>query len=211
MNYFPMFVNLEGKRVFVAGGGPVAYRKSQTLLAFGCEITVFAKEALPAFHECGQFRVVEGVLKEEELEELLSGFDMVIAATSIRELNRRIASICKKRHIPVNVADNGGEGSFLFPAVVGRGSVTIGISSGGRNPAFSGWLRKKLSEILPDSMGKTVRLLDDFEKELKKRGVDHEECGNIIRDILHKTSGADGFPDCESVMRETSDFLQGMC
>lgn len=208
MNYFPMFIHMQGKKVFVAGGGPVAYRKCQTLLAFDCEITVFAKEVLPVFHECGRFHVMEGTLKEAELGKLLPRFDMVIAATSIRELNHRIAVICGKNSIPVNVADCGGEGSFLFPAVVKRGNLTIGISTGGTSPALAGWLRKKLDDMLPDSMGAMAEILDDFEKRLRQKGIPHKDRGNIISDILYKSVSGDGFPDYKCVMKETSEFLE---
>ena len=44
MAYFPLFVNLEGRRVLVVGGGKIAARRIRTLLEFGCEITVVAPE-----------------------------------------------------------------------------------------------------------------------------------------------------------------------
>ena len=40
MRYFPMFVNLEGKRVVVVGGGKVASRKVEKLLPFEPRIRV---------------------------------------------------------------------------------------------------------------------------------------------------------------------------
>lgn len=208
MSCFPIFIDMQGKKVFVAGGGPVAYRKSRTLLAFGCEITVFAKEVLPLFHEEGRFRVLEGTLKETELEGLLLDFDMVIAATSIRELNHKIAKICGRKRIPVNVADCGREGNFLFPAVVARKNVTIGISTGGTSPTLAGWLRKRLDDIVPDNIDRTAELLEEFEKQLKQAGLRHEERGNIIRDILHKSADENGFPDYEKAAQETAVFLK---
>lgn len=47
MPYFPLFVNLEGKRVVVVGGGRVASRKVEKLLPFKPRIRVIAPEVTP--------------------------------------------------------------------------------------------------------------------------------------------------------------------
>ena len=42
MAYFPMYIDLEGKKVIVVGGGKVALRKINSLLYFGAKIAVIA-------------------------------------------------------------------------------------------------------------------------------------------------------------------------
>ena len=42
--YFPMFVDLTGKKVLMAGGGKIALRRVKTLLSFGAIIHVTAPE-----------------------------------------------------------------------------------------------------------------------------------------------------------------------
>ena len=44
--YFPLFVDLEGKKVVVVGAGTIAGRRIRTLLDFGARITVIAPEAV---------------------------------------------------------------------------------------------------------------------------------------------------------------------
>ena len=43
--YFPLFINLEKKKVTVIGAGTIASRRIRTLLNFGARITVLAPEA----------------------------------------------------------------------------------------------------------------------------------------------------------------------
>jgi siroheme synthase-like protein len=45
MPFFPLFVDLSGRRCVVIGGGPVAARKIRSLVDFGAQITVLALEA----------------------------------------------------------------------------------------------------------------------------------------------------------------------
>ena len=55
--YFPLFINLSGKKILVAGGGKIALRRVRTLMRFGADI-----------------RIVSPVLCAE-LEELCSASD----------------------------------------------------------------------------------------------------------------------------------------
>ena len=43
-NFFPLFVNLNRKKVLVIGAGKIAYRKTETLLKYGADILVITKE-----------------------------------------------------------------------------------------------------------------------------------------------------------------------
>lgn len=54
-------------------------------------------------------------------------------------MNREAARLCKAKGIPVNVADSREESTFLFPALVRRGTLTVGINTGGASPAAARW------------------------------------------------------------------------
>lgn len=74
--------------------------------------------------------------------------DMVLAATNDPELNRRIASLCRDRGIPVNVCSEKEACDFYFPSVVREGDVVIGINASGRNHSLVKRTRQKLEEFL---------------------------------------------------------------
>ena len=42
--YFPIFINMEGKKIQVFGGGKIAARRVLTLLQFGARVQVTAPE-----------------------------------------------------------------------------------------------------------------------------------------------------------------------
>ena len=131
MGYFPFFAEISGKRVLIVGNGPVANRKRNALLPFGAEVTVLDRPYAPGD---------------------LEGADLVIAATDDRPLNRAICRQCRERGIPVNSATSRTDSTFLFPALVRRGTACVGISTGGENPAAAAYLRGFLEGCLPQSL-----------------------------------------------------------
>ena len=139
---FPLFVDLNDKTVLVVGGGPVAARKARVLLDYGPRVLVCAPRFVP---ELEQLSGAE-LLRQPFVPELLEGVSLAVAATDDRVLNRTVAQLCRERSIPVNVADSREESTFLFPAVVRRGRLSVGISTGGASPAAAAHVRRTLEE-----------------------------------------------------------------
>ena len=137
MGYFPFFVDLEGQPGLIVGGGTVALRKADKLLPYGPHLTVVSPHILPELE-----RIPGLTLSRREFSPAdLDGMLFAIAATDDRGLNRRIAELCRERHIPVNAVDDREACSFLFPALVKRGDLSVGISTGGASPTAAIWLK----------------------------------------------------------------------
>ena len=61
-----------------------------------------------------------------------------------------------------NAADDPEHCSFLVPAVVRRGSVTVAVSTGGASPALASWLRRELEGAVgPEFAELALRLADE--------------------------------------------------
>ena len=146
MGYFPFFVDLEGREGLVVGGGAVALRKLQKLLPYGPRLTVAAPELL------AEIEALPGLtrLRRSFAPAMLEGKGFVIAATDDRALNREICRQCREREIPVNSATSREDSTFLFPALVRRGRVCVGISTAGTNPAAAAYLRGFLEGWVPE-------------------------------------------------------------
>ena len=164
MGYFPFFVELEGRRGVIVGGGKVAARKVEKLLMFGPDLTVIA----PNIEACVR---IQGELLQEDAAaflhfrerafrtEDLYGADFVIAATDDEALDGRIADSCREQRIPVNVVDDREKCTFFFPALVKEGPLTIGISTDGKSPLASSWVRREVNRMLPEGIGNMIDLL----------------------------------------------------
>lgn len=145
--YFPMFINLCGKKVFVAGAGNIALRRIRTLLRFGAAVCVAAPSVsgeVQQLEQEGKIRISRREFQPEDLE----GAEMVIAATDNGEVNTQIWTMCRERGILVNVADDHIKCDFYFPSVVMNDEIVVGISSGGKDPAKTKAVRQRLEQIL---------------------------------------------------------------
>jgi siroheme synthase-like protein len=89
----------------------------------------------------------------------VGGRILVVAATDSPDVNRSVSAACRKRGIPVNVVDVPELCSFIVPSIVRRGPVVIAISTGGQSPPLAKALRRRLSAILPGSLGRVARRL----------------------------------------------------
>ena len=164
MAYFPVFVDLEGQRGLIVGGGTVALRKAEKLLPYGPALTVVAPEPVSELAALP----VELTRREFQPEDL-DRADFVIAATDNEEENHRISALCQGRKIPVNVVDDKEACSFLFPALVRRGNLSVGVSTGGSSPTAAIWLKEQIEGLLPEQTEEILTWLEAQRPLLKER------------------------------------------
>ena len=181
MPHFPMFVDLKNKRVVVVGGGTVALRKLQKLAPFGARRVVIAPEILPAIQAMDGVALLRRRFRRADLDPRPA---LVIAATDDRRENHRIALLCRRRHIPVNVADDPQACSFLFPALITEGSFSAGISTGGASPAAAAFLKERMREQLPDHLGEILAWMEAQRPAVKQAVPEQGRRAAIFRDML---------------------------
>ncbi|MGN0377861.1 MAG: bifunctional precorrin-2 dehydrogenase/sirohydrochlorin ferrochelatase [Suilimivivens sp.] len=183
MAYFPLFVSLDGYPCLVIGGGKVALRKIRTLQEYGAKVTVVSPEICQEIEEMTGVKLIRRKFKEEDLTER----KLVFAASSDEECNTEAARLCREKGILINVADEAEKCDFFFPALVKRGDVTVGISTGGKSPAVASKVRKKIDKLLPEDLGSFTEEIGKRRKEIKDRGDStegNEEYLKLIEDYF---------------------------
>lgn len=183
MAYFPMFIELQNAPVLVIGGGKVALRKVQKLLPYGANITVVAPKIEEELEEISE---VVKIHREFDSSDLQSCPTLVIAATDQEEVNEEISLICKERNIPVNVADDMENCSFLFPSLVKKGKLSAGICTGGSSPTAAIYCKERLQEVLPDSLDEILDWLKQKRPQLKAQIPVQSTRAGIYRKIFDK-------------------------
>lgn len=182
MGYFPFFVDLEDKRGLVAGGGTVALRKLEKLLPYGPRLTVVSLE----FRE--EIRRLPGLtlLQRAFCEDMLEGQYFVIAATDDRELNHRISRLCQEKHILVNVVDDKEACSFIFPSLVKRGKLSVGISTQGASPTGAIRIKEQLCRWIPENFDEILEFLERKRPAVKAMIPEEERRGEIFSRLYER-------------------------
>jgi uroporphyrin-III C-methyltransferase/precorrin-2 dehydrogenase/sirohydrochlorin ferrochelatase len=174
MDYLPLFFDLREREVLLIGGGAVALRKARLLLQAGARITLVSHRVLPELEtllELNRGLVIIG----EYHPELLAGKVLAVAATDDDRLNERVHFDASEQNVPVNVVDTPALCTFVFPAIVDRSPIVIGISSAGRSPVLARLLRAKLESWIPTGYGRLGQLVGRFRDRVKARFGSVEE------------------------------------
>ena len=171
MGYFPFFIELADQEGLIVGGGVTALRKLQKLLLYGPRLTVAAPEFCPEI----QNTLGVTLLRQPFVDELLDGKSFVIAATDDPALNHRMSLLCGRRKIPVNVVDDKEACTFLFPALVKKGELSIGISTGGASPSAAIYLKERIEALVPDNIEELLEYLE-AQRETARTFFAEESC-----------------------------------
>ena len=156
MAYFPLFIELDETPCLIVGGGMVALRKAEKLLSYGARLTAVAPVFAPGWDtlsSCPQPDTQPGrvtLLRRAFCPSDIDGQALVIAATDDAAVNAAIAAQCRAARIPVNAVDDPENCTFLFPALVRRGALSVGISTGGASPTAAACVRRRIEDALPE-------------------------------------------------------------
>jgi precorrin-2 dehydrogenase/sirohydrochlorin ferrochelatase len=169
MAYFPVFLELAGRRCVVVGGGVVAERRIAGLLAAGAAITVIA----PTLTSALAALAAEGRLRHEPRGYRagdLAGFDLAFAATDAGDVNGALAREGRARGVWLNAADDPVNCTFIMPALVRRGDLTVAVSTGGTSPALARAVREDLERYLTADYATLAQVAAEARRELRAAG-----------------------------------------
>jgi siroheme synthase-like protein len=169
-SYYPVALNVEGRKCVVVGGGQVSLRKVITLLEHGADVDVVSPEL------CTE---LSGLVKDGKIAARNRGFQsgdlkgsfIAVAATDDNRINEQVAKEAKASGIPVNIVDDPAGSDFIVPSSLSRGDVVIAVSTGGKSPALARKIRSKLEQDIREEYASLVELIDEVRTELKQKGL----------------------------------------
>ncbi len=205
--YYPVMLDLKGKKCLVVGGGTVAERKVMHLVESDADVYVIALELT----ETLQNLINEGKLSylgRNYQPSFLDDVWLVFAATDDRELNRRIALDCLERKIFCNSVSEPTHGSFIVPACLKKGSLMVSVSTSGCGPALAARIRDAISESVNNECDIYLEFLAKWRSYIKALKLDDFTRREIFRDaaefVFHNIWG-------EQEFQESMQDIQRFC
>ena len=167
--YYPIFLNIQGTKCVVVGGGQVALLKVKMLLECGANVFVVSPEPLAEIKRLAKRKTVHLIRRNYKTGDLKDAI-MAIACTDVKEVNLKVADEAKKTEVLINVADDPERSDFISPAFFKRGNLTVAVSTAGISPAFARKVRTKLEKSIGREYAALLTLIGQVRTVLRKKG-----------------------------------------
>lgn len=169
-SYYPVFLNISGRKCVVVGGGQVALRKVKALLERGAHVGVISPDFCPELNKLAESGEINALRRRYQVGDL-QGALIAIAATNDSDINQEVVKEARRGGVLANVVDDAEDSDFIAPSHLQRGNITIAISTAGFSPALARKIRTKLEKDFGDEYASLALLIEEVRSELKRQGI----------------------------------------
>ncbi|WP_157982040.1 siroheme synthase [Oceanicella sp. SM1341] len=157
MRYFPMFFDLRGRGVLLAGGGEQIAQKARLLTRTEARLEIMAAEIdeeLAGHVASGRASHVAKVYDEAAIDRAA----LLFAASGCCGIDAMIAARGRARGVVVNVIDRPALCDVITPALVDRDPLVVAIGTEGAAPVMAREVKTRLETMLEPEIGGLVAL-----------------------------------------------------
>ena len=181
---YPVCLDIKDKLCVVVGGGEVALRKVQGLLAAKARIRVISPEVEPELAVLAGEGKVDWQRKTYAPEDLGQSL-LVFAATDDPATQQLVCRQAARAGQLVNVADDPACCNFQVPACLRRGDLTIAIATNGKSPAAAAMIRGRLEAEFGPEYEVLLNLMALVRRQVAARDHPQAQRKKIYKKILH--------------------------
>lgn len=167
MSFFPLYMDMNNRRVLLVGGGTIATEKLEKLLDFTKEITIITIDLSAEMMRLIQDHCLT-LYQRAYRHGDIADFDIVIVATDTIELHKSIYIESRGSRVLVNSVDDTAYCDFIFPSYIKRGDLTLSFSTSGASPAFAKQIRSYFEARIPQSVESFLQEMRRLRGELPK-------------------------------------------
>jgi siroheme synthase-like protein len=182
--FYPVLLDLRGRRCVVFGGGPTAEGKVRGLLDAHADLTLVSPTVTPAIQQ----HIDAGTVRWERREYRpgdLEGAFLAMAALEDPDGNRAIWAEAEARGVLINAVDDPAHCSFILPANHRQGDLIISVSSSGKSPTLASTVRDRIAAIIGPEYGHLLDILGRLRPEVMERYAEMSTRTALWRRIVH--------------------------
>ena len=157
MKTFPMFLQMAGRRVVIAGGQEQAAQKTRLILKSEAAVTVLAPNLdaeLTDLVDAGRINHAAGQITPDSFADTA----LVFVATGCPGADMALHALAKAAGATVNVVDQPQLCDAITPSIVDRDPVVVAIGTEGTAPVLARQIKTKLEETLEPRLGDLAAL-----------------------------------------------------
>tara|TARA_Y100001936_G_scaffold92352_1_gene90879 strand:+ start:763 stop:1482 length:720 start_codon:yes stop_codon:yes gene_type:complete len=176
--YYPIYLDLKDRKTVIIGGGEKTVKKVLSLIETQTQIVVIASNPVNELCKLANKNQISIINRSYKHGDLKDAFMVIVMDTSDSSINHAVNQEASERNIVCNVEDVTNLCTFITPAIVRRGDVTVAISTSGTSPALARKFREVLSGTSPINNTHSImefadltEILSDTRKELMDKKI----------------------------------------
>ena len=185
-------LDLNGKKVFIFGGGNEATKKVESMLNQNCKIFVITEKPSDKIINLAKVKKVQLVIARIDQNINLNEYGkaiLIVAATNDKKLNRIITQNAKKNRSYAYCVDDPEVSDFSHPSIIKISDIIhVAISTQGKSPLMAKVLRKRLEKVLLKLIDQTdilnVRLQEKMRQLAKTKIPDLDIRKNFLAGLI---------------------------
>jgi precorrin-2 dehydrogenase / sirohydrochlorin ferrochelatase len=182
-NYFPIMLDIRGRRALVIGGDALAAQKAASLAASRANVVVQSEQFCGELLALAEQQRVSLRQKVYEPGDLAGAF-VVVAATGDVQFAQALWEEAQANGQLINIVDMPSYCSFILPSVLRRGQLTIAVSTEGASPSLAKRIRQQLEDIFPSAYDAYLRLATLARTHLRSAGVSYDQRDAFFGDFF---------------------------
>lgn len=190
MEYYPIYVNLRNKLVLVLGQYQILEFKIAKLLDAGADIRLVSKSLSKNIESYVKSNKI-AYFNDEFYEKYLEDVWLVICGSDDTNLKTRVKCATQKQNIFCNFVDDISICSFIAPAVIEQGDITIAISTSGTSPALCKYLKNKIMNTIGDEYSKFADILGKIRNRVIINIPDQKKRSELFDSIVQDSKVQD--------------------
>jgi precorrin-2 dehydrogenase/sirohydrochlorin ferrochelatase len=183
----PLLFDLSSKKVLIFGGGKVGERKARLFSAYA-NVVVVSRDFTPELRRMGERGDIELIRMklssdDRNITHLISDAFIVIPATDDDSINSAIIELAERYGALINRIDEL-KGDIIIPSIIKKGNIIVSISTAGKSPAMSKFLRMRLERVITEKDSKMVELQHKLRTILKEEIGEQKRREEILWRVL---------------------------
>lgn len=166
MDFLPIFVATQNRKILVVGQGQMADAKCRGVLKTSAQITVYADQPSDEARGWAEARLIDlrlGLPSAQDFEYVT----LFYAAHDDDEVNDALTEMARSAGAIVNVLDRTDACDFITPAIVDRDPVVVAIGTEGSAPVLARQIKADIEATLPSDLGRFARLANAFRAKVR--------------------------------------------